>query len=72
MTARTGLQCFTHIIHKDCDKNFRDSKKINDLQCMVSDQDVSKILIGCQDNKLVSFDLPKVAIIKEVTKLNLC
>ena len=36
---------------------------------MVSDQDTSKILIGCQDNKLVSFDMPKVAIIKEVYKL---
>ena len=33
---------------------------------MVSDQDASKILIGCQDNKLVSFDMPKVATIKEV------
>jgi len=30
------------------------------------DKDVSKILIGCQDNKLISFDMPKVAIIKEV------
>ena len=53
-------------VHKDCNKIFRDSKKLNDLQCMVSDQDVSKILIGCQDNKLISFDMPKVAIIKEV------
>lgn len=44
----------------------RDSKKLNELQCMVDGQDVSKILIGCQDKKLVSFDMPKVSIVKEV------
>ena len=33
---------------------------------MMGIQDASNILIGCQDNKLVSFDLPKVAIIQEV------
>lgn len=37
---------------------------------MTGDQDVSKILIGCQDNKLVSFDISKVAIIQEVMVLD--
>ncbi|XP_065919163.1 PAN2-PAN3 deadenylation complex catalytic subunit PAN2-like isoform X2 [Dysidea avara] len=56
MTARTGLRCFA----------YKDNSKSGELQCIVGDQDASKVLIGYQENKLATFDLTKTTIVQEV------
>ena len=66
LRTQVHVKCVNCLL-RTCNDIFRDADKLNELQCMVGDQDSSKILIGCQENKLVSFDMSKVAIVKEVT-----
>jgi len=60
-----------HLHHNDLMQQkvtelYRDKGKSGELQCIVGDQDTSKIVIGYQGNKLATFDLTKTIVNQEV------